>query len=72
VAAVQIALFREYNFPRYTIYEINLVFSQPPGERLTLMARFGEQQIRADARRLAEFLNVPLLDHSAGAGEAIT
>jgi hypothetical protein len=71
VAAVQIALFREYNFPRYTIYEINLVFSQPPGERLTLMAHSREKRIRADAQRLAEFLNVPLMDHSAGDGETI-
>ena len=35
------------------------------------MAHYHEQQIRADTRRLAEFLNVPLLDHSAGAGETI-
>ena len=48
----------------YTAYEINLVLRDPPGERLTLTAHNDEPHIRADAQRLAEFLDVPLLDHS--------
>ena len=72
VAAVQIAsgLVSASDGPNYTAYQANLVLNQPPGERITLMAHSREQQVRADARRLAEFIGVPLLDHSIGAGEA--
>ena len=54
--------------PSYTAFEINLVLSQPPGERLAVTAHSKEIAIRSDAQRLAEFLNVPLLDHTAGDG----
>jgi len=71
VAAVQIASCNGSYMPRDTVfYEINLVLTEPPGERLTLMAHSHEAQIRSNARRLAEFLNVPLLDHTIG-GETV-
>lgn len=44
--------------------EIDLVFSKPPGDRLSLMGHAKEKALRADAKALAEFLNVALLDHS--------
>lgn len=65
VAAVQMVSGRIYpsEDPSYIAYQINLVLSKPPGERLAIMAHAKEQEICSDARRLADFLSVPLLDH---------
>jgi hypothetical protein len=70
VAVVQVVSCKRLDNLPDIVNEINLVLSQPPGERLTLMAHYNEKQIRADAQRLAEFMNVPLLDHSIG-GETV-
>ena len=71
VAAVQVCSQPEGSF---TTFEMNLVLDRPggeprilqrpPGERLNLMAHGDEAAVKADARKLAEFLGRPLLDHS--------
>lgn len=45
-------------------YEMNLVLSQPAGHRFTVMCHAKEQDLRSDASKLAEFLQVPVLDHT--------
>lgn len=50
--------------PGYITYELNLILTRPEGERLTLTSHAGESRVRDDARRLAEFLEKPLLDHT--------
>lgn len=55
--------------PRFTTYEVNLVVSDPPGRRITLMSHAEQMHIRDDAAKIAEFLSVPLLDHRGAADE---
>jgi hypothetical protein len=50
--------------PHYPIYELNLVLDSPLGERINLLNRADEARVRYDAQRLAEFLEVPFLDHA--------
>jgi hypothetical protein len=70
IAAVQICSQRvQPNEGRdYTAYEVNLVLHTPPGERVHLFGHAKENDLKADARQLADFLNVPLLDHSEISG----
>lgn len=48
----------------YTLYEINLVLSDPEGVPMNLACHANEGRIRADAGILAQMLGCPLLDHS--------
>lgn len=48
----------------YWTFEINLVLSSPAGQRVHVASHAAEAALRYDARQLAEFLRVPLLDHS--------
>ncbi len=47
-----------------TTHELNLVVRGLPGGRINLMAHGRADAIAEDARHLAEFLGVPLLDHT--------
>jgi len=49
----------------YVAYEVNLVFREPPGGRLTAHVRGRRDQANALAEKLSTFLSVPLLDHAA-------
>ncbi len=49
----------------YVSYQLNVILREPPGQRINLMDHGVEYDLRADAKRLAEFLNKPLLDHTA-------
>jgi len=69
IAALQVCCFHTLptsGAEAFTAYQLNLVFRDPPGERLHLMSHNDEASLRTDARRLAEFLGKPLLDHSRG------
>ena len=46
----------------YMASELNVVLSEPEGERFNLMSHGAGPALRDDAQQLAEFLNVPLLD----------
>jgi hypothetical protein len=48
----------------YTAYQLNLVLVKPSGRRVMLVTHGNERALRQDAQRLAEFLGVPLLDHT--------
>jgi len=48
----------------FKTFELNLVLSSPPGRRVSLISHAKEQDLRDDACQLAQFLNVPLLDHT--------
>ena len=54
----------------YTVYELNLVFRTGQPRRVNLMTHGHQQVLRRDARRLAEFLGVPILDHTEGLSNA--
>jgi len=43
---------------------LNLALAEPEGARVSLMTHSEEKALREDARTLAEFLQVPLLDHA--------
>lgn len=45
-------------------FELNLVLVEPPGQRICLMSRRTDRTLRRDAEQLAQFLGVPLLDHT--------
>jgi len=51
----------------FTTFELNLVLSSPAGERVQIISHGAERDLKNDASRLADFLRVPLLDHSADA-----
>jgi len=53
----------------YKATELNLVLTDPPGERIGLMCHSQEDDIRKDARKLADFLGKPLLDHTCPRGD---
>jgi hypothetical protein len=61
LVAVQICAHEE---DRYTAFELNLVLARPDVERINLMCHGKERALREDAERLAEFLNVPVLDYT--------
>jgi hypothetical protein len=46
------------------IYEINFVLSTPPSKRINISCSEDKEQIYTDAEKFAEFLGVPLLDHT--------
>jgi|GEM_PF-6177307 len=65
VAALQICSGIVMNSNReFKTFELNLVLSSPPGQRAHLISHAKEQDLRDDARQLAQFLKVPLLDHT--------
>jgi len=47
-----------------TVYEINLVTNDSKNRRITIAATEKHEQIMADANAFAEFLGVPMLDHT--------
>jgi hypothetical protein len=65
VAAVQVCSFwRDYGDSKWTVCEVNLVLRRPRGERVNLLSDPDMEAARADAQRFANFLGVPLLDHT--------
>lgn len=48
----------------YWVYELNVVMKRPPGARAPVMCHGNRKTLFADARQLAEFLDVPLWDHT--------
>ena len=48
----------------YTTFEMNLVFAESETQRLNLVSHANETALREDARRLADFLGKPVLDHT--------
>jgi hypothetical protein len=66
VAAVQLCSGCWRGQAQYTAFEVNLVLSVPPGNRVNLVSHLSAEPARADAEQLAAFLKVPLLDHTAG------
>ena len=48
----------------YVAFQLNLVLAKPSGRRIVLVTHADERALRQDAQRLAEFLGVPLLDHT--------
>ena len=61
VAAVQLCS-RYWERGGTTTFEMNLAFRVPAGRRWPLTGSEDGEAIRSDAQRLADFLNVPLLD----------
>ncbi len=45
-------------------FQLNLVLAKPPGRRIELVTHGNERALRQDAQQLAQFLRVPLLDHT--------
>ena len=45
-------------------YGLNLVLADPPGKRVLLACHGHRDALFSDGRRLAEFLGVPLWDHT--------
>ena len=66
VAALQICSHYEpeSDGPGYLSYQFNIVLAGPPGQRINLMDHTARSALMEDAKRLAEFLSVPLLDHT--------
>lgn len=65
VAALQICTeLRSSNDTPYKLFELNLVLSQPPGDRINLFAYRDVSELRRQARTLADLMSLPLLDHS--------
>lgn len=64
VAAVQVCSKLDSANGREVYFELNLVLREPAGERLNLACHADEKNLRADAGKLAEFLDRPLLDHT--------
>lgn len=48
---------------RFTAYEMNLLLTDPLGERIHLMSHGERSGIESDAKQVAEFLNRPILNH---------
>ena len=65
VAALQTCLYYSAGGESsWTFREVNLVLRRPPGERVNMLNDPDKEAAAADARRFAEFLGVPLLDHT--------
>ena len=64
VAAVQICSKPDSGTGPEVYLELNLVLREPAGERLNLTCHGDRKNLRADAKKLAEFLDRPLLDHT--------
>jgi hypothetical protein len=65
VAAVQVCgAYDPAGEGQHTRYEMNLVLREPPGERVGLVRETDRSAVTSDAQSLAEFLGVPLWDHS--------
>ncbi|MDY7011510.1 MAG: hypothetical protein SVV80_12285 [Planctomycetota bacterium] len=47
----------------WTAYELNIVMNRPPRARVPVICHGDRAALFEDARKLAEFLNVPLADH---------
>ncbi|MHC4456381.1 MAG: hypothetical protein ACYS0I_04660 [Planctomycetota bacterium] len=52
------------SFTEVTVYEINVVLKNSDNKRINIMAGQNCPQIRKDADQFAEFLGVPVLDHT--------
>jgi hypothetical protein len=48
----------------YPVYELDVVMRRPAGARLAAMCHGKRDAMFSDARKLCEFLGVPLLDHA--------
>jgi hypothetical protein len=48
----------------YPVYELNVVMKRPPGQRIPAICHGHRDSLFADARKLAEFLGVPMVDHT--------
>ena len=48
-----------------TVYEINAIINNPDDKRINIASGQKHDQIRSDATAFAEFLDVPILDHTA-------
>jgi hypothetical protein len=46
------------------IHELNLVLTRPSGQRVALMSNETVRPLREQAKRLAEIMGKPVLDHS--------
>ena len=66
IAAVQISRgYRAVTRTRgFGWWQVNLVLSRRPGERIAVMTHSAKDKIFEDAKRLAHFLDKPLLDHT--------
>ena len=67
IAAVQICSQEIKGESPWTVYEINLVLARPAGTRFAIVCHGDREVIYRDATKLAEFLEVPLLDHCQAA-----
>ncbi len=65
VAAVQTCLSWRSGETNWTFCEVNLVLNRPAGKRVCLVNDPDPEAAKADARRFADFLGVPLLDHTS-------
>ncbi|MEX0887407.1 MAG: hypothetical protein WD009_13310 [Phycisphaeraceae bacterium] len=54
----------------YTTYELNIILHQPVQARFNLVSHKHGQALREDARKLDEFLDLPVLDGQATETEA--
>jgi hypothetical protein len=63
IAGIQVCSKQVRNEGTYTVYEMNIVMSRPDGARIAAMCHGDRAALFADARKLAEFLGVPLVDH---------
>lgn len=50
----------------YRTYELNVVLTDPPGERVNVTSHASYRSLHEDAESLAAFFSVPLLDHISG------
>ncbi len=65
IEALQVCSQRvSYSDSSWTVYELNAVMKRPPMARINISASTKRDVLLEDARRLAEFLNLPLLDHT--------
>lgn len=66
IAAVQICRgYRAVTRTRgFAWWQVNLVLSRRPGKRIVVMTHSAKDKIFEDAKRLAHFLDKPLLDHT--------
>ena len=64
LAAVQVCAYYSGGDGPYTAYELNVVLREPPAHRINVACHADGERLRDDAARLAEFLDLPLLDHA--------
>jgi len=70
IAAVQICIKYEAGSKtagRYIAYQLNVILIRPAGERVNITSHGNEASIRKDARKFADFIKKPLLDHTQSA-----